>query len=52
MPMDRRNIEKAGFNGYITKPISVREFLDEVREIIGKPEPAAEEAVPLARSGE
>ena len=52
MPMDRRNIEKAGFDGYITKPISVKEFLAEVREIIGEPEPAPGEASELASDGE
>lgn len=40
MPMDRRRIASAGFNGYITKPISVKEFVKEVRGIIGDPEPA------------
>ena len=40
MPMDRRKIAIAGFDGYITKPISVKEFVEEVRGIIGDPEPA------------
>ena len=52
MPMDRRNIEKAGFNGYITKPISVKEFLAEVRAMIGEPEPASGETSDLASDGE
>lgn len=39
MPMDRRNIEKAGFDGYITKPISVKDFLAEVQKLIGEPKP-------------
>ncbi len=52
MPMDRRNIEKAGFDGYITKPISVKEFLAEVREIIGEPEPAPGEASEFATDKE
>ena len=52
MPMDRRNIEKAGFDGYITKPISVKEFLAEVRGMIGEPEPASGEASELASDGE
>ncbi len=52
MPMDRRNIEKAGFDGYITKPISVKEFLVEVREIIGEPEPAPGEASEFATDKE
>jgi len=42
MPMDRRNIESAGFDGYITKPISVKDFLVEVRGIIGTPKQAGE----------
>ncbi len=52
MPMDRRSIEKAGFDGYITKPISVKEFLAEVRGIIGEPEPASGEASKFASDGE
>ncbi len=52
MPMDRRNIEKAGFDGYITKPISVKDFLVEVREMIGEPEPASGEVSELASDGE
>ena len=52
MPMDRRNIEKAGFDGYITKPISVKEFMAEVRAMIGEPEPASGEASELASGGE
>ncbi len=52
MPMDRRNIEKAGFDGYITKPISLIDFLAEVKEIIGEPEPAPGEASESASQGE
>jgi len=41
MPMDRRNIEKAGFDGYITKPISLKHFLAEVKTMIGAPKSAS-----------
>ena len=51
MPMDRRNIESAGFDGYITKPISVKDFLVEVREMIGEPEPTSGESPELASDG-
>ena len=43
MPMDRRKIATAGFDGYITKPISVKNFVEEVRAIIGDPVPAGGE---------
>ncbi len=39
MPMDRRNIESAGFDGYITKPISVKDFLVEVRSLLDRNSP-------------
>jgi two-component system cell cycle response regulator DivK len=52
MPMDRRKIEESGFDGYITKPISVKEFMVEVREIIGEPESAPGEVSESASEGE
>jgi two-component system cell cycle response regulator DivK len=37
MPQDRTRIMAAGFNGFQGKPISVRELLTTVREILDKP---------------
>ena len=37
MPQDRHHIESAGFDGYITKPISLKDFLAEVKKLIGEP---------------
>lgn len=37
MPMERKEILSAGFDGYQPKPISVRELLAEVRSMIGRP---------------
>ena len=34
MPMDRNRILSAGFDGYITKPISVKDFVREIEEIL------------------
>jgi CheY-like chemotaxis protein len=34
MPMDRKQIMNAGFDGYQTKPLSVKEFLGEVERIL------------------
>lgn len=36
MQTDRRDIMAAGFDGYIGKPISLRPFLDAVREHLAK----------------
>jgi CheY-like chemotaxis protein len=36
MPHDRKRIMAAGFNGFQEKPISVRELLATVREILDK----------------
>jgi CheY-like chemotaxis protein len=36
MPHDRKRIRAAGFNGFQEKPISVRELLATVREILDK----------------
>jgi CheY-like chemotaxis protein len=38
MTQDRKRIMAAGFDGYQGKPISVRELLATVREILDKPE--------------
>ena len=35
MPQERKRIEAAGFDGYLTKPLSVREFLAELKRILG-----------------
>ena len=35
MPQDRTRIVAAGFDGYLTKPLSVRQFLVELTRILG-----------------
>ena len=35
MPHERTRIVSAGFDGYLTKPLSVREFLAELARILG-----------------
>jgi two-component system, cell cycle response regulator DivK len=35
MPQERTRIVAAGFDGYLTKPLSVREFLAELARILG-----------------
>ena len=37
MTHDRKKIMAAGFDGYQTKPIKVREFLEAVREMLDRP---------------
>jgi CheY-like chemotaxis protein len=37
MPMERRDILAAGFDGYQAKPISVRELLAEMGRVLGGP---------------
>jgi len=37
MPQDRKRVMDAGFDGFQGKPISVRELLAKVREILDKP---------------
>jgi two-component system cell cycle response regulator DivK len=39
MTQDRKKIMAAGFDGYQTKPIKVREFMDVVRETLDRHEP-------------
>jgi two-component system, cell cycle response regulator DivK len=34
MPQDRNQITEAGFDGYIGKPINLKEFLDTVRAVL------------------
>ena len=36
MTQDRQKIMAAGFDGYQTKPISVKEFLEAVRELLDR----------------
>ena len=36
MTQDRKKIMAAGFDGYQTKPIKVREFMDAVRETLDR----------------
>ncbi len=35
MQQDRKQITEAGFNGYVGKPISIKEFLEAVRNGLG-----------------
>jgi CheY-like chemotaxis protein len=39
MTQDRKKIMAAGFDGYQTKPIRVREFMDAVRETLDRHAP-------------
>ena len=39
MKEDRERFDKAGFDGFITKPIDVKRFPDQVREAIGRGRP-------------
>ena len=36
MQQDRKQITEAGFDGYIGKPINLKEFLDTVRDDAGE----------------
>jgi two-component system cell cycle response regulator DivK len=35
MQQDRKLITEAGFDGYVSKPINIKEFLDAVRNALG-----------------
>ena len=37
MASDRRNIVDAGFDGYVGKPLNLKEFLDAVRNALAEP---------------
>ena len=37
MASDRRNITDAGFDGYVGKPLNLKEFLDAVAGAVGRP---------------
>jgi two-component system, cell cycle response regulator DivK len=39
MPQDRNQITEAGFDGYVGKPINLKEFLDTVRDTLERPRP-------------
>jgi two-component system cell cycle response regulator DivK len=39
MKEDRERFDKAGFDGFITKPIDVKKFPDQVRDILMKGRP-------------
>jgi CheY-like chemotaxis protein len=39
MKEDRERFDKAGFDGFITKPIDVKHFPDQVREAMAKGHP-------------
>jgi CheY-like chemotaxis protein len=36
MQQDRKLITEAGFDGYVGKPINLKEFLDAVRDILAR----------------
>ncbi len=46
MPEDRRKIEEAGFDRYETKPIDIKNFVAEVREMLDATSPAAQGEIP------
>jgi CheY-like chemotaxis protein len=37
MQQDRERVQRAGFDGYIEKPISVRDLPEQVRGVLGHP---------------
>ncbi len=39
MKEDRERFDKAGFDGFITKPIDVKKFPDQIREVLAKGRP-------------
>lgn len=39
MKEDRERFDKAGFDGFITKPIDVKRFPDQIREVLAKGRP-------------
>lgn len=41
MPLERAEVLASGFDGFQGKPISVRAFLEEVREVLGRRVPAS-----------
>jgi two-component system cell cycle response regulator DivK len=38
MQQDRNKITEAGFNGYVGKPINLKEFLDTVQRMVERPQ--------------
>jgi DNA-binding response OmpR family regulator len=36
MQQDRKHIMEAGFDGYLGKPINLKEFLDAVRDMLAR----------------
>ena len=46
MPEDRRKIEEAGFDRYETKPIDIKNFVADVREMLEAASPAAQGEIP------
>ncbi len=39
MQQDRKHITEAGFDGYLGKPIDLKEFLDAVKKMLERPRP-------------
>ena len=44
MPQDRQTVTNAGFDGYQSKPINVKEFLKAVKDTLGRPGKAGKSA--------
>ena len=41
MPQDRREIMSAGFDGFVSKPVNLKEFIASIASTLGKPGGAA-----------
>jgi len=41
MPQDRKEIMSAGFDGFVSKPINLKEFIASIADTLGKPRGAA-----------
>jgi len=41
MPQDRKEIMSAGFDGFVSKPINLKEFIASIADTLGKPKGAA-----------
>jgi CheY-like chemotaxis protein len=37
MPQDQKQILESGFDGYLTKPLNIKGFVETVEKFIGKP---------------
>jgi two-component system cell cycle response regulator DivK len=39
MPQDRREVTAAGFDGFLSKPINLKEFLETIADVLAKKKP-------------